>query len=146
MCCDVLGSFFEDTVGCSACLAYQDLISENAYSQESRMVSSVSSAYCEGTKTADPASILSGVMVTDTWTGQWATSDAPTTTKPTAVSNYFTATAENQGPGLESLVTERTLTGQAPTSEPTNDGASAFSSIGLVKLCLISSLAVFILN
>ncbi|KAI9172786.1 hypothetical protein HJFPF1_02300 [Paramyrothecium foliicola] len=145
--CVCNGSFFEDTIGCSACLAYQELISENDHSEESRMVSSASSAYCEGTDTADLASILNGVVTTETWSGSWAPGETPTTTKPTAISNYFTATAEQQGPGLESLVTERTtLTGVAPTAEPTDGGADTLSSARLAHLCLLSGAVAFLLS
>ena len=136
-------------MGCGACLAYHSLIPENEYSQGNSMLSSVSSAYCSGAETADLASIINDLMTTGSSTGseEWAPVETPTTTRPTAVSNYFTATGEQQGPGLESLVTERTLTGEAPTSEPTDDGTDALSrNMGLANLCLIGGVVGFVLS
>jgi hypothetical protein len=124
------GSFFEDTIGCGACLSYQEIISGDQYDEGSSLISSISSAYCSGGETADLDSIIGNIEATSTVAGIWNPSESPTTTKPTAVSNYFTATAGQQGPGIESLVTDRTLTGEAPTAEPTDDGGRPLSCIG----------------
>jgi hypothetical protein len=79
------------------------------------------------------------------------------------VSNYFTATAEMQGPGLESLATRETATATATaTAEETtsatreaapsqttdeDDGASGLSSIGsLGQLSIFGGLLVFLLS
>ncbi|KAK0386833.1 hypothetical protein NLU13_5146 [Sarocladium strictum] len=126
--CD--GSFFYDTVGCGACLSYQDLISEDQYNEGKAVVSSVSSAYCRAGATAGLNSILNTIGASSTTAGLWTIGELPSMAKPTAVSNYYTATADRLGPGLESLVTDRTLTGEAPTAEPTDDAAATLSGMG----------------
>ncbi|KAH8168386.1 hypothetical protein LIA77_11650 [Sarocladium implicatum] len=158
-------SFFEDSIGCGACFAYQGLITEDEYDEASSIFASASSAYCGGSETADLDDVVSSILSTASFTatGLWTGRGRPSTTKATEVSNYFTATAEMQGPGLESLATRETATATATaTAEETtsatreaapsqttdeDDGASGLSSIGsLGQLSIFGGLLVFLLS
>lgn len=139
------GSFFEDNIGCGACLSYQELISGDEYDERNSVISSVSSAYCNGDEAVGLDTILNDATATFTIDNKWTSGASITTTKPTAVSNYFTATADQQGPGLESLVTDRTLTGEAPTAEPTDDAAVTLVTMGLPEsLCFVGAVAILL--
>lgn len=159
------GSFFEDSIGCGACLEYQDIISEDDYNEASNIFSSASSAYCGGSETADLNDVVSSIFSAASFTATrfWTGSGRPSTTKATEVSNYFTATAELLGPGLVSLATKSTMsgtpaetgtggetaTGESPAAETTDDdgGASVLSSIGLWgNLSLFGGVLLFLMN
>ncbi|KAL2206791.1 hypothetical protein CC79DRAFT_1358617 [Sarocladium strictum] len=145
--CD--GSYFEDSIGCGACLAYNDLISNEDFESTSSMIAGASSAYCSSGATSALDQIQDEFMATAT---EWSADQTLSTRRPTAVSNYFTATADQQGPGIESLVSGRTLTGEAPTSTvplediPVDDGAGSLAGLGLMgNLCVVGGVALLLL-
>jgi hypothetical protein len=113
------------------------------------MIAGASSAYCSSGATSALDQIQDEFMATAT---EWSADQTLSTRRPTAVSNYFTATADQQGPGVESLVSGRTLTGEAPTATvplediPVDDGAGSLAGMGLMgNLCVVGGVALLLL-